>query len=44
VTDDHTLILVADLADLGLARRLAAEAGGQTQAATLRYGRREFVE
>jgi hypothetical protein len=44
VTEDHTLILVADIADLGLARRLAAEAVGQPQAATLRYGRREFVE
>jgi hypothetical protein len=44
VTEDHTLILVANLADLGLARQLAAEAGGQTQAATVRYGRREFVE
>jgi hypothetical protein len=44
VTEDHTLILVADMADLGLARRLAAEAGGQPHAATLRYGRREFVE
>jgi hypothetical protein len=44
VTDDHALVLVADRADLGLARRLAAEAGGQTQAATVQYGRREFVE
>ena len=44
VTEDHTLILVANLADLGLARQLAVEAGGQTQAATVRYGRREFVE
>jgi hypothetical protein len=44
VTENHTLILVADIADLGLARRLAAESGGQTRAATLRYGRREFVE
>jgi hypothetical protein len=44
VTDDHTLILVADIADLGLARKLAVEAGGQPGAATVQYGRREFVE
>jgi hypothetical protein len=43
VSEDHTLILVADVADLGLARQLAAEAGGRVQAATVRYGRREFV-
>jgi hypothetical protein len=44
VTEDHTLILVADIADLGLARRLAVEAGGQPRAATVDYGRREFVD
>jgi hypothetical protein len=44
VTEDRTLILVADIADLELARQLAVAAGGQTQAATVRYGRREFVE
>jgi hypothetical protein len=44
VTEDHTLILVADIADLGVARRLAVESGGQPGAATVRYGRREFVE
>jgi hypothetical protein len=44
VTEDHTLILVAEIADLGLARRLAVEAGGQPGAATVDYGRREFVD
>jgi hypothetical protein len=44
VTEDHTLILVADIADLALARQLAVEAGGQAQAATVQYGQREFVE
>jgi hypothetical protein len=44
VTEDHTLILVADIADLGLARQLAVEAGSQAQAAMVQYGRREFVE
>jgi hypothetical protein len=44
VTEQHTLIVVADIADLRLARRLAAEAGGQPQAVTVQYGRREFVE
>jgi hypothetical protein len=44
VTEDHTLILVADIGDLGVARRLAVEAGGRPRAATVRYGRREFVE
>jgi hypothetical protein len=44
VTEDHRLILVADIADLGLARRLGVEAGGQPGAATVDYGRREFVD
>jgi hypothetical protein len=44
VTEQHTLIVVADIADLRLARRLAAEAGVQPQAVTVQYGRREFVE
>jgi hypothetical protein len=44
VTEDHTLILVADIADLALARQLAVEAGGQAQAATVQYGQREFVD
>jgi hypothetical protein len=44
VAEDHTLILVADVTDLELARQLAVAAGGQAQAATVQYGRREFVE
>jgi hypothetical protein len=43
VTEDHTLILVADMADLGLARQLAVAAGGPAQAVTVQHGRREFV-
>jgi hypothetical protein len=43
VTEGHTLILVADIADLELARQLAVAAGGQTQAVTVQHGRREFV-
>jgi hypothetical protein len=44
VTEDHLLILVADIADLELARQLAIAAGAQTQAVTVQHGRREFVE
>jgi hypothetical protein len=43
VTEGHTLILVADIADLGLARQLSVAAGGQAHAVTVQYGRREFV-
>jgi hypothetical protein len=43
VTEDHTLIVIADVTDLELARQLAGDAGGQAQAATVQYGRREFV-
>ena len=43
-TTDHTLILVAGNDDLDLARRLVAEAGGNWNAATIAYGRREFVD
>jgi hypothetical protein len=43
VTEDHTLILVADIADLELARQLAIAAGGQAEAVMVRHGRREFV-
>lgn len=43
VTEDRTLILVADIADLGLARQLAVAAGGQAPAVTVQHGRREFV-
>ncbi|WP_254848448.1 hypothetical protein [Mycobacterium sp. SP-6446] len=41
---DHTLILVAGNDDREVARRLVAEAGGNWDAATIAYGRREFVE
>jgi hypothetical protein len=43
-TTDHTLILVAGNDDRNVARRLVAEAGGNWDAATIAYGRREFVE
>ncbi|WP_139829457.1 hypothetical protein [Mycobacterium gastri] len=43
VTTDHTLILIADNDDLDLARRLVEAAGGRWSAATIAYGRREFV-
>jgi len=38
------LILVAGDGDLDLARRLVTGAGGKWDAATIAYGRREFVE
>jgi hypothetical protein len=43
-TTDHTLILITDTGDLDAARRLVGEAGGSWDAATIAYGRREFVE
>lgn len=43
-TTDHFLILIAGNDDLDLARRLVEEAGGRWDAATLAYGRREFVQ
>jgi hypothetical protein len=43
-TTDHTLILVAGNDDAEVARRLVGEAGGNWNAATIAYGRREFVE
>jgi hypothetical protein len=43
-TTDHTLLLVAGNDDRDVARRLVAEAGGNWDAATIAYGRREFVE
>lgn len=43
-TTDRTLILVAGNDDRDVARRLVAEAGGNWDAATIAYGRREFVE
>lgn len=42
-TTDHTLILVAGDDDLDVARRLVGEAGGDWEAATIAYGRREFA-
>jgi hypothetical protein len=44
VTEQHTLILVADVADLSIVRALAIRAGGQAGATAVRHGRREFVE
>jgi hypothetical protein len=43
-TTDHTLILITVTDDLDVARRLVTEAGGSWDAATIAYGRREFVE
>jgi hypothetical protein len=43
-TTDHTLILVATDDDRDIARRLVAAAGGTWEAATIAYGRREFVQ
>jgi hypothetical protein len=43
-TTDRTLILVAGNGDLDVARRLVADAGGSWEAATIAYGRREFVQ
>jgi hypothetical protein len=42
-TTDHTLLLVARNDDRDVAQRLVAEAGGNWDAATIAYGRREFV-
>jgi hypothetical protein len=44
VTTDHTLILITATGDLNDARRLVAAAGGSWDAATIAYGRREFVD
>ncbi|TEA06587.1 hypothetical protein [Mycobacteroides salmoniphilum] len=44
VTEDGWLVLIADIKDLDTARRLVEAAGGRWQDATIRYGRREFVE
>jgi hypothetical protein len=43
-TNDRTLILVADNGDLEVARRLIIESGGNWNAATIAYGKREFVD
>lgn len=42
-TTDHTLIVVAGDDDHDIARRLVGEAGGNWEAATISYGRSEFV-
>ncbi|WP_280365934.1 hypothetical protein [Nocardia wallacei] len=44
VTEDHTLILIADLADLPLVQRFVTRLGGAWDPARIRYGDREFVE
>ncbi|AMT73215.1 hypothetical protein [Mycobacteroides immunogenum] len=44
VTDDGWLILIADVEDIDIARRLVGAAGGRWQDAVIRYGKREFVE
>ncbi|CAM4135343.1 hypothetical protein MB901379_01014 [Mycobacterium basiliense] len=41
---DHALILVAGTEDLDVARRLVGAAGGCWSAATIAYGKREFVQ
>jgi hypothetical protein len=43
VTQDHRLLLVAELADLRLAKRFAARIGGDLADAGLHYGDSEFV-
>jgi hypothetical protein len=42
-TTDHTLILVAEKADLDIACQLVGAAGGDWATATIAYGNREFV-
>lgn len=44
VTEDHTLILIADLADLPLVQRFVTGLGATWDPARIRYGDREFVE
>ncbi|OHT85027.1 hypothetical protein BKG68_14425 [Mycobacteroides saopaulense] len=44
ITEDGWLILIADADDVNVAKRLVGAAGGRWQDATLRYGKREFVE
>ncbi|MFX0579279.1 hypothetical protein [Nocardia nepalensis] len=43
VTESGSLILVADIADIGLTQRFITALGGTWNAATVRYGDREFV-
>jgi len=44
LTESHTLILVADIADLALACRLVVDAGAQLASVTIQYGHRQLVE
>ena len=44
VTTDRALILVAGNGDLEVAHRLVIESGGNWDAATIAYGKREFVD
>ncbi|SLB93516.1 putative secreted protein [Mycobacteroides abscessus subsp. massiliense] len=44
VTEDGWLILIADVKDIGIARRLVDAAGGRWQDVAIQYGKREFVE
>jgi len=43
VTQDHQLIVVADVTDLDLVERLVKQTGADWSGATVRYGKREFV-
>jgi hypothetical protein len=43
VTLDGRLVLIASLEDLDLAKRFAGSIGGNVDAATVRFGQREFV-
>ncbi|MBA0046585.1 hypothetical protein [Mycobacteroides sp. LB1] len=43
VTEDNWLMLIADVNDVDIARRLVHAAGGSWQNATIQYGKREFV-
>jgi hypothetical protein len=43
VTLDGRLLLIAALEDLEVARRFAGSVGGNVDAATIRFGKREFV-
>ena len=43
-TTDHTLILIAANGDLDVVRQLVGAAGGHWDAASIAYGKREFVD
>lgn len=44
MTEDGWLIMIADVKDIGIARRLVDAAGGRWQDVAIQYGKREFVE